>query len=106
MEAEVESQINEILKGRVAKRQIPIAIEIVKRFKEGGCYARSGKQLYITDILGKIQAPKATIYRVVRALEKQGFVDRESRFSGYFLSFNFSNWQEEKAAIWRKFCKV
>ncbi len=106
MEEIDESQLNDILKGRVAKRQVPIAISVLKHLRAGGCYARSGKQLFITDILGKLEAPKATIYRVVKTLEKLGFVDRESRFSGYFLSFNFSNWQEEKANLWRKFCKI
>lgn len=105
MEEIDESQLSEILKGRIAKRQIQTAIAILKQLKGGGCYARSGRQLFITDILGKIEAPKATVYRVVKCLEKLGFVDRESRFSGYFLSFNFSNWQEEKANLWRKFCK-
>ncbi len=106
MEEINESHLSDILKGRLAKRQIPIAISVLKQLKDGGCYARSGKQLFITDILGKIETPKATIYRVVKTLEKLGFVDRESRFSGYFLSFNFSNWQEEKANLWRKFCKI
>lgn len=106
MEEIDESHLSEILKGRLAKRQVQIALSVLKRLKEGGCYARSGKQLFITDIIDKIEAPKATIYRVVKALEKLGFVDRESRFSGYFLSFNFSNWQEEKANLWRKFCKI
>lgn len=103
MDEEMESQLNEILKDYIARKQIPIAASILAQFRKRGCYARSGKQLFVADL--KVEAPRATVYRIVSLLEKLGLIDRESRFSGYFLSFSFSNKRDEQANFWRKFCK-
>lgn len=92
-----------ILEDSVAKSQLEIAIDIILALKEAGCYSRSGRQMFASEL--KIPGPRATIYRVVSVLERIGIVDRESKYSGYFLSHNFANRLEERAEKWRRFAK-
>jgi len=92
-----------LLRSFLPRKQAQIAVQIILELRNRGCYARSGSQLFITEL--KLNAPRATVYRVVRELEKIGLVDRQSRFSGYFLSHVFSNRLEEQANWWRRFCK-
>ena len=105
MERENESQISEILKDFIAAKQVPIAIEVFRKLEDANCFSRSGKQMFISEMEGKVDCPRATLYRVVKLLEHFGFIDRESRFSGYFLSHRFSNRVESHAVLWRKFAK-
>jgi hypothetical protein len=100
---ETDEVLESILKETIAKSQVPLALEILSTLKTAGCYSRSGKQLFASDL--KVAGPRATIYRVVFALEKAGLIDRESKYSGYFLSHNFANSLEERAEKWRKFSK-
>ena len=105
MEEEKQSQLNEILPLYIAKRQVPVAIGILDELYQKGCVSRSGKQAFLTDI--KLEdVPRATLYRVASRLESLGLIDRESKFSGYFLSHGFSNRRESEAAFWRRLIKL
>lgn len=95
--------LDSLLKETIAKRQVPIAKEVLLALRDAGCFSRSGKQMFASEL--KVKGPRATVYRVVSALEKTGLIDRESKYSGYFLSHNFSNRLEERAEKWRKFSK-
>lgn|GEM_PF-4735987 len=92
-----------ILKDFVAKSQLEIAIGVVLELKASGCFSRSGRQKFASEL--KVPGPRATVYRVVSVLEDLGILDRESKYSGYFLSHNFSNRLEDRAEKWRRFSK-
>ncbi|MFH0961377.1 MAG: hypothetical protein V1820_01700 [archaeon] len=92
-----------LLEDFVAKSQVEIAIQIILEMKAAGCYSRSGRQMFASEL--KVQGPRATIYRIVSTLERGGLIDRESKYSGYFLSHNFANKLEEKAEKWRRFAR-
>lgn len=100
---EEEETLLLILKHFVAKSQLEIAAKVILELKRVGCYSRSGRQIFASEL--KVQGPRATIYRVVSVLEKKGFLDRESKYSGYFLSHNFANRLEDSAEKWRRFAK-
>lgn len=92
-----------ILGDFIAKSQLDTAIRIIGELRKAGCYSRSGRQMFASEL--KVPGPRATTYRVVSVLEKAGFIDRESKYSGYFLSHNFANKLEEKAEKWRRFAR-
>lgn len=100
---ELVEGLEALLRGFLPKKQVPIAIQVILTLRSRGCYPRSGNQFFMTEL--KVAAPRATVYRVVKELEQLGLIDRESRFSGYFLSHGFANRLDEQANWWRKFCK-
>jgi len=105
MEESKKSQLNEILHLYVAKRQVDVASSLIEYFYDRDCFARSGKQAFITEV--KLEGvPRATIYRIASRLESLGFIDRESRFSGYFLSHGFSTKREAESTFWRHLLKT
>jgi hypothetical protein len=102
-ENEMKALLLQILADSVASSQVEIAIGVLMELRAAGCFSRSGRQMFASEL--KTPGPRATVYRVVSALEKAGLVDRESKYSGYFLSHNFSNVLEGRAEKWRKFAK-
>jgi DNA-binding IclR family transcriptional regulator len=102
-ENEMMALLRQILTDSVASSQVEIATGILMELRASGCFSRSGRQMFASEL--KTPGPRATVYRVVSALEKAGLVDRESKYSGYFLSYNFSNMLEGRAEKWRKFAK-
>jgi len=105
MEESKKSQLTEILRLYVAKRQVGIAAGLIEQLFDRGCFSRSGKQAFITEI--KLEGvPRATLYRIASRLESLGFIDRESRFAGYFLSHGFSSKREAEANSWRHLMKI
>lgn len=104
MEESKKSQLNEILRLYVAKRQLATAVSLIEQLYDHGCFSRSGKQAFLTEI--KLEGvPRATLYRIASRLESLGLIDRESRFSGYFLSHVFSSKREAEANSWRHLMK-
>jgi predicted transcriptional regulator len=102
-EVEMKDVLKIILADSIAKSQMDLAIGILLELRAAGCYSRSGRQMFASEL--KTPGPRATVYRVVSALERAGFVDRESKYSGFFLSHNFSSKLEDRAEKWRKFAK-